>query len=185
METIIAFVAFAIAAIGARLGMTAGALPSLRRMLSLLFALLLAMRYWFSTSRVAGQIESSSLPVVAGATFCLLFFFVSFIAARLCESYFEAFEPVRLSIADRLLGTLFGFVSGSVIAAAALMVLALLTPSFLPSYHSEALPLALDQVAPRFYRFVELRIAHPPADGLTLLPNPAQAAESDPSKFWQ
>lgn len=185
METIIAFVAFAIAAIGARLGMTAGALPSLRRMLSLLFALLMAMRYWFFMSRGAGQIESSSLPVVAGATFCLLFFFVWFIAAQLCESYFEAFEPVRLSIADHTLGTLFGFVSGSVIAAAFLMIFTLLAPSFLPAYRSEAVPLALDQVAARLFRLVELRVAHPPADGLTLLPNPAKATESDPSRFWQ
>jgi putative copper export protein len=186
-EFLVCFGGFALVLLFVRAGIKAGGFIALAGMLGSLFALLVAMRYWFEASRAASGLEKSSLSLLAAVIFWMIFLLAAVIFKKLRENYTDVFEFVHPSIVDHALGAIFGTVTGAVYVTALMMTISLLAPQFWPGYKPAGLPLPVDRLPVRAYRFVEVHIAgvSKTDPGHTLLPELQDAGTKDPVKFWR
>lgn len=187
METLIFCLALLLVFLGGQAGMRAGAFPSLIVMLASMLAFLVTMRSWFFVTRLASSFGSTSLLVVTLLVFWAISLTLFYILLKTCHSRLEMFESVEPSIFGRVLGAVFGCLTGLVVVSALMFTLRLSAPAVMPSYKPSALPLPVDSASVWFYRAVETHIARVKADepGHTLLPDPESADSSDPKVFWR
>lgn len=141
-----------------KIGIKSGAFPALRWMLGSLLALLVALRYWFLATRSASALQPLPLPALAVGCFWLLLVVVLYGFMKGCDDYIEPLDSETPSFVDRLLGAVFGGVTGWVFVSAALMSASLLVPQLFAG-KSEILPIAFDQMPVAAYRFVETNLA--------------------------
>ena len=158
-EPIIYAAALLVLFFSAQAGAKSSAFAALSWMLSSAFALLLAMRYWYWVTRVASDYETVSLPILATFCFWLLFIVILFVFIKARESCIFEYEAVTTSFVARVLGGLFGTVSGAIFAAALAMTSSLVVPESFPADKPGLLPIALDAVPAMAFRYLETHLA--------------------------
>ncbi|MEI6351691.1 MAG: CvpA family protein [Verrucomicrobiota bacterium] len=187
IEHLISLGALLLIFVSAQTGMKAGAFTSLNWMLSAFFSLLVAMRYWFEACLSIASVQPASLTLIAPLAFWLMFVGVLGLCVKLSDTYIDKFASTEPSIADRILGGIFGLATGLLIVPALMMSLSMVAPDCLPEYNPSRLPLAIDRAPEGFYLQLETKVAgiDAKAPGHTLLPRLENAGTSDPAKFWQ
>jgi len=172
--------------LSAQTGAKSGAFAALSWMLTSVFALLVTMRYWFLVTHAASAYETVSLPILATFCFWLPFVLLLFVLVKLREAYLYEFEAVSGSFVGGLLGALFGTVSGAVLVAALAMTASLLAPQYFPVGQPTLLPIALDAMPQRAFRYLETNLAGVSEKDPAHTPLPkARNAEPNPAIFWQ
>ena len=139
-------------------GIKSGGFHALRWMLGSLLALFVALRYWFLASQSASTLQPLPLPVLAAFCFWLLFIVVLYGFMKGCDDYIEAFDSETPSIMDRLLGAVFGGVTGAVFVSSVAMTVCLLAPQCFPE-RPELLPVPIGKMPIAAYRYVETKLA--------------------------
>lgn len=187
IEFLVCFGAFVIVLFFARLGMVSGGFLALSGMLTSIVSLFIAFRYWFIISRLASSYEKTAVPLLATVAFWVAFVTAGYVLKKLRENYTDAFESVHPSLVDRVMGAVFGCVTGLAVTTAAMMTVTILAAQYWPAYKPASLPLPVDRWGEEAYRFVETKIARvSPADpGHTLLPALRDASPDKSVAFWQ
>jgi hypothetical protein len=177
---------FLIVIICAQMGMRMGAFLSLSGMLGALIGAMAAMRYLFFASD-AIESEKAPVPLHTVIVFWAIFCAVAFLFSRLRQLFIDVIESTEPSILGRILGTLFGACTGTIIMAAVMMTLSIALPEFWPAYDRAQLPAPVDQWAIIGYRFVETNIAGiaPRAPGHTLLPVLSSKTPATQLEAWK
>lgn len=167
--------------------MRSGAFAALGGMLGAALGLLAGLRYWFLASRWIGERESTWTPWHSIVIFWVIVVLVIFLFLKYRQEYTESFESVFPSIVDRVLGGLFGLGTGTMIAAALLMTLSLLSPTIWHGYDAAQLPLPMDRYTFQAYRYIETHVAAvaPTDHGHTPLPAIPAKSSNSPAHFWQ
>lgn len=184
---LICFSAFLIALFFVRMGMNSGAFIALARMLATVLSLFIALRYWFPACRWLSEHQTVPDPKIAMVAFWAIFLVSAFVVTKLRKDYIETFESVLPSFTDRVLGSLFGLVSGAAVATALMMTLTIASPQFWPDYKPDALPLPVDRAPLDAYRFIETHVAGiAERDAAhTLLPTLKETDQQKPMSFWR
>lgn len=143
-------------------GWREGAATEVRFTVVILFALLVAIRYWQPTAEALSAGLTFDPRLVALGAFGILFVvgaLVSGYAVRLRATTYRSTEPDPV---NRLLGLIAGFVSGGLVGAAFLWLATIAAPGKL-----DALPMARAiSDAPRaVYQTIERSLAGVPAEG--------------------
>ncbi|MEI8339941.1 MAG: CvpA family protein [Verrucomicrobiota bacterium] len=187
IATVIFIVALLLVFLAAQIGLKAGAFPALTKMIAALLSLFIAMRYWYPCTRFISSYDTASLYVITLVVFWALFLLVYFFIQKLCDSHLETFESVEPSLVSRILGALFGSVTGAVVVMSVMMTTSILAPHLLPSYTRPTLPIPVDAGPEFLFRMVESRVAGVKRDDPvhTPLPKLENAASVDPATFWQ
>jgi len=183
---VVCLVAFGIVLIGAQLGARSGAFLALSGMLGAILGYLVACRSWFLICRAVERTETPVLwhtLVIFWSTFC----FVPYLVSRARQAGVDSFESTRPSVVNRLMGWVFGMVSGAVIALLLMMTVTIAASQYWPAYQPAQLPLPVDHWAEDGYRFVETKIAGVPAKdaGHTLLPKLDEKGVKGPVDVWR
>lgn len=140
------------------IGSKTGALPALRWMLGSLLALLVALRYDFLASRSASALQPVPTPILAALCLWLLFGAVLYVFRKGCDDYLEPFESETPSIIERLLGAVFGGVTGAVFVAVVVLSAGILAPQLFAE-RSTLLPVPIEELPVVAYRWVETNLA--------------------------
>jgi len=185
-ELLIYAAALLVLFLSAQAGARSGAFAALSWMLNSVFAFLITMRYWFLLTHAASAYETASLPILATFCFWLPFVLILFVLVKLRENYISEFEAVSASFVGRLLGALFGTVSGAVFAAALVMTFSLLAPDYFPAGQPTHLPVPLDAMPPMAFRYLETNLAGVNEKNPAHTPLPrARNTAPNPVVFWQ
>jgi hypothetical protein len=135
-----------------------GAFPALRWMLGSLLALGVALRYWFLASQSVRALEPTPIPLLSALCFWLLFTVILYGFRKACDDYLEPFESETPSVIERLLGAVFGGVTGAVLASAVVMTACFLAPEQFTASPS-ILPVRIEETPITAYRFIETNLA--------------------------
>jgi len=165
-------------------GMHGGAFSALARFLNLFIPLLVALRCWHGACRtLVGQDGLGRALPVAGV-FALLYLTVLFLflLVRKMAGHPRPSGKPLLPV-DRILGGVFGFAGGMILAATAAMLLSVALPVFVPGYKPESLFVRVDRLPVKAFRCVERHLAHVKTDSPkhTLLPD----LLGDSGEFWR
>jgi len=109
-----------------------------------------------------------------------------FVITRLCSTYLEQFESVESSFGNRVLGTIFGAITGTVFAAMLIMTASLLVPDYFLTGKPSNLPVPVHEMPSMAYRFIERNVAgvNECDAAHTLLPR-LKEGDPKPCVFWQ
>lgn len=170
----------------AQTGAKSGAFAALYWMLASVFALLCSLHYWFLVTRAAASYETVSLPVLATCCFWLLFVVFLFALVKARESYIFEYEAITASSPGRLLGGLFGTVTGTVFVAALFMTASLVAPDYFPKGQPTLLPIPPDAMPSTAFRYLETHLLGVTENDPVHTPLPkTRNAELNPVAFWQ
>ena len=157
-ELLICSAALLLIFISSQIGAKSGAFPALSWMLASILSLLVAMRYWFLLSRALGDEANPSAAIII-LCFWVPFLLVFVLITRLCATHIEQFASVAPSLANRILGTIFGATSGVVFAAALVLTLSILAPRLFSTGKPANLPIPINEMSSVAFRYLETTIA--------------------------
>lgn len=169
-EIIIFLISLAVVLGSLGLGWLFGGAGIVRYLLASLFAVLLALRYWYPACQAIGSDVAIPAFYLAGGLFVSLFitgFVVAGVAVRFKATRFRSVLSDPL---DKTLGVLFGLAMGILLGGALLLDLSFFCAGAKPEFDAAHFPVRLDQAPVKVFQVIETNFAGVPDNAKTLIP---------------
>ncbi|CAN5824267.1 hypothetical protein BH09VER1_BH09VER1_41610 [soil metagenome] len=169
-ELIIFLVALLVTLGCAGIGWLFGGAGVIRYLLASLFAVLLAVRYWYPATEAIGPGVSMNPLFVAGGIFACLFIIALAVAGMAVRFNAPRFQSVLSDPVDKTLGVVFGLAMGILLGGALLLDLSFFTAGFTGEFDSARFPVRLDRAPIAVFAVIESSVAGVPAESKTVRP---------------
>lgn len=168
-------------------GWRCGATREIRYLLMYLFAMLVALRYWYPATDAVSQWLPRDPRLLAGGVFPVLFFVGAWLASFAIKWRAGHVQSVQANPLDNLLGAILGLFSGAIIGCSLLLIVSVELPVLMAGFDRQKFPLPADQLPFGVFRMVERNVAGIPTQSLSRTPlpelSPGESPAPNPSAF--
>jgi len=171
-----------------RLGMQFGAFYELTSTLSLFFAMMVSLRYWYPMTRWAvSWCPPDAVGYATFGSYWALFLLGSLPVLVFISCVTQESVPKYPNVVDAVLGLIFGMVSATVLVCCVMTSLSVVGPKVWDEYNHEALVLPFDKVPIEMYQTVERNWLHiaPSDPAHTRFPTFEKADADNFDKYWK
>jgi len=167
------------------LGWRLGATVEARWVLTILFAFLVAIRFWEGTTDILLKILVMEPRILAASIFLVLFIAAAAFGGLIFGLRAGVYQSVLPNYFDKVLGTLLGLFSGLMLGGGLLLLVGLAAPQ---TFDTTKLAARLDNIPQAVFQAVEKNVAGIPINGSsrTLFPRMETAPEGSapPPLTW-
>jgi uncharacterized membrane protein required for colicin V production len=170
-----------------RAGMVFGVFYELTSAVLLFFAMMIALRYWYLATRLVAAWIPSARSYAPFVAYWALFLIGCLPLIVVLNHLTTESVPRYPRVVDRLLGLVFGFVSGTIFTCCVMTSLVTLLMNVWPSYNPRALWLPFDRFPIAVYQKIERDWARvtETEPGHTLFPSVEKNSGGEPQLSWQ
>jgi uncharacterized membrane protein required for colicin V production len=170
VELILFLVALVVVLGCTAIGWLFGGAGVIRYLLASLFAVLVALRYWYPASQAIGPGVSMNPLFVAGGIFACFFVIALLVAGMAVQFNAPRFQSVLSDPLDKTLGVIFGLSTGILLGGALLLDLSFFSAGFLGEFDVAKFPVRIDRAPIKVFTVIETNVAGVPAGSQTIFP---------------
>ena len=170
VELILFLVALLVVLGCAAIGWLFGGAGAIRYLLASLFAVLVALRYWYPASQAIGPGVSMNPLLVAGGIFGCFFVIALLVAGMAVQFNAPRFQSVLPDPLDKTLGVIFGLSTGILLGGALLLDLSFFSAGFLGEFDAAKFPVRIVRAPLKVFTVIEANVAGVPAGSQTIFP---------------
>jgi uncharacterized membrane protein required for colicin V production len=186
-EIVLSVMAFVLILGLARLGMNFGAFYEIASTLFLFLAMMVALRYWYSVTRLLAPWFNGQNGYAAFGAFWIAFLLGTVPLIVLMSRVSYASTPRYPRVVDAVFGLVFGAASAAILVCTVMTSLSVVVPKVWPEYDRQKLIVPFDMAPIVVYQSIEQRLLgiSPTDPGHTRFPTFEKSDADNLYKYWR